>query len=256
MSIDEDALAALDAKGYLVLDLLTPGGRRSGTYSASHTFIAVSGRTYWVKVSAQQGLVAELVAGRLGARLGAGPPTHIVRVPAEAIPASGEGGHLVGVGVGSEDMPDTINTKDMPPILGTGRFRPESIDGRSRTLVTAFRSWIGVGDPQVLVNLKDGTVLTIDHGDCFADVATLTDPVVSVTPIPSVDDSVGKDEFCLGAALRRFEELSDQAILEAVSAMPFGGTWQSPPDRRLQIARWLAHRRDRLRAVMELWLKS
>jgi hypothetical protein len=108
----------------------------------------------------------------------------------------------------------------------------------------------------VLVNLRDGSVLTIDHADSFADVANLTEPVVSVTPIPSVQESVGKDEFSVKAAIAKIKAANDVVILEAVSRMPFGGAWQSPPDRRLQIARWLVYRRDRLEEVMERWRTS
>jgi hypothetical protein len=256
VALDEDALAALDARGYQVIDVLTHGGRKSATYSSSNSFIGIDSKTYWVKASAQQGLVAELVAGRVAAKVGAGPPTVIVRVPTEAIPQTGEGGHLVGVDVGSEDVPDTINTKDMAAIVGTGTFKPESIDPRSRTLVTAFRSWVGVGDPQVLVNLRDGSVFTIDHGDCFADIDTMSEPAISLTPIPSVGDAFGKDEFCVLAALAKIRAATDTFLLEAVSRMPFGGPWQSGSDRRLKIAKWLAFRRDRLEGVMDRWLKS
>jgi hypothetical protein len=143
----------------------------------------------------------------------------------------------------------------MQQLLGPGAFRPESIDGRSRTLVTAFRSWLGVGDPQVLVNLKDGTVFSIDHGDCFGDV-TFNDPVINVTPIPSVSDDVGKDEFCVKAALRKVKEITDLIILDCVSRVPVGGAWQSEPSRRLDIARWLVHRRDRMEEVMTAWQTS
>jgi hypothetical protein len=149
-----------------------------------------------------------------------------------------------------------MNTKDMQQLLGPGAFDPNSVDARSRTLVTAFRSWIGVGDPQLLVNLKDGTVFSIDHGDCFGDVSAFDDPVINVTPIPTVDDAVGKDEFCVRAAVRRVKEISDPTILECVSRVPLGGAWQSEPSRRLDIARWLVHRRDRMEEVMNAWLTS
>ena len=257
MPITQELLENLDGRGYQVIDVLTHGGRQSATFSNSNTFIGVDGKVYWVKISAQQGLVAELVAGRLAAVIGVGPPTKIVRVPAEAIPSGGEGGHLIGLGVGAADLPGTVNTKDLAPLLGTNAFRAESIDPRARTMVTTFRTWIGAtGDPQALINLQDGSVFTIDHGDCFADVANLSDPTVTIVAIPSVKDEVGKDEYSVGAAARRIKEVSDQQILDSVARMPFGGPWQSPVDRRLQIAKWLAYRRERIEEVMNKWLNA
>jgi hypothetical protein len=257
MPINPDLLTSLDGRGYEVVEMITHDGRSSGTLSDSNTFVGIDGKVYWVKAISQQGLVAELVAGRLAARLGVGPQTRIVHVPVEAIPATGQGNHLVGLGVGSEDMAGTVNTKNLGQILGPAVFEPKSVDGRSRTMVTGFRTWIGAtGDPQALINLQDGTVFTIDHGDCFADVVSQTEPVVTVVAIPSVADDVGKDEYCVKAAVRRIKEMTDSVILEAVARMPFGGPWQSPVDRRLQIAHWLVYRRERMEEVMQKWLKS
>ncbi len=256
MPITKELLENLDGRAYQVVQMITHGGRKSSTLSDSNTFVGIDGKVYWVKSKSQQGLVAELVAGRLAAVLGVGPPTRIVHVPEEAIPASGEGTHLVGLGVGSEDMTGTVNTKDLPGVLGPAAFDPKSIDARSRTMVTAFRTWIGAtGDPQALVNLQDGTVYTIDHGDCFADVTGQADPAVTLVAIHSVPDDVGKDEYSVKAAVRRIKHMGDTVILEAVAAMPFGGPWQSPVDRRLAIAQWLAYRRDRMEEVMLKWLK-
>jgi hypothetical protein len=257
MPISPELLTNLDGHGYEVVEMITHDGRASGTLSDSNTFVGIDGKVYWVKAISQQGLVAELVAGRLAARLGVGPPTRIVHVPVEAIPSSGQGNHLVGLGVGSEDMAGTVNTKNLGQILGPAVFEPKSIDGRSRTMVTGFRTWIGAaGDPQALVNLQDGTLYSIDHGDCFADVTNQTDPVVTVVAIPSVPDDVGKDEYSVKAAVRRIREMNDSVILEAVARMPFGGPWQSQVDRRLQIAQWLAYRRERIEEVMHKWLKA
>ena len=257
MPITRELLENLDARAYSVVQMITHAGRKSGTLSDSNTFIGIDGKVYWVKNRSQQGLVAELVAGRLAALLGIGPPTRIVHVPDEAIPSSGEGRHLVGLGVGSEDMVGTVNTKDLPQILGATVLDPKVIDARSRTMVTGFRTWIGAtGDPQALLNLQDGTVYTIDHGDCFSDVTARADPVITLVHIHSVGDDVGKDEPSVKAAVRRINHMDDRTILEAVAGMPLGGPWQSPVDRRLQIAEWLAYRRDRMEEVMVEWLRS
>lgn len=257
VAISSYALEALDRQGYVVIDLIGHDGAQAATLSRANRFIAVGGRKYWAKVDAQQGLVAELVAGRLAARIGAGPDSEIVRVAPEAIAQGGPGEHLTAsLGVGSADLPDTINTKDLPTFLGAGSLPADSVDPRSRTLVTAFRSWLGVGDPQVLVNLKNGSVHSIDHGDCFASLNTPSDPIVDVASIHSISSDLGRDRRCVDAAVAKIASVSDHALVDSVSRMPVGGAWRSPVDRRLRIAEWLSHRRDRMEEVMNKWLNN
>jgi hypothetical protein len=70
--VDADALAKLDARGFTVLESIghdrPPPAGSHATHATAHAFVCVDGNTYWIKRKAQQGLVAELVAGRLGAR--------------------------------------------------------------------------------------------------------------------------------------------------------------------------------------------
>ncbi len=75
MPITQELLESLDSHAYKVLQMIAHGGRKSGTLSDSNTFVGIDGKVYWVKAKSQQGLVAELVAGRLAAALGVGPPT-------------------------------------------------------------------------------------------------------------------------------------------------------------------------------------
>ena len=76
-----------------------------GSHATPHAFVCVDGNTYWIKRKAQQGLVAELVAGRLGAIVGATAPGVIANVVPEAMPADNPPNHLLGLGVGSRDEP-------------------------------------------------------------------------------------------------------------------------------------------------------
>ena len=149
MTIEQAKLSVMDSRGYEVLDALSHGGLKSQTYSQSNTFLCVAGKTYWVKASAHHWLVAELIAGRLASRTGAGPIARVIRVPAEALPADGSANHLLGLVVGSEDERNTVNARDLQPMLGGGQFDPKLVDAAAQALVVAFQTWLGVDDTQV-----------------------------------------------------------------------------------------------------------
>jgi len=250
--VDLATLMGFDAKGYDVLEALSPEGRSTKTHSESHTFICVDGKTYWVKGKAQQGLVAELIGGRLAAKVGAGPTSRIIRLTPEAAKADGSQNHLLGVVVGSEDEKNVINTRDFG-LLAPGDFDPKLVDPSARALVVAFQTWIGVADVQILVNLKTGRIRSIDHGDCFMATDHLTDPVLTVVPIDGVPSSLGNDPTSLEAAADRIESVTDQQVVEAVARIPLGDPWKSPASRRLEIANWLAYRRSKVRDVIAKW---
>ena len=180
----------------------------------------------------------------------------IIRVPREALPAGGTAAHLEGVGVGMLDQPDTENARDLGPLLAANQFDPGTVNGPSRALVVVFQTWLGVNDGQVLINLRDGKVSSIDHGDCFGQTSNLADPVLIITSIPGVDAAVGKDKAAVEIAVNRVEEVTDKDLLEAVSRVPGGEPWKGSVARRVEIAHWLAHRRGRLREVMDTWLKN
>lgn len=112
--MDADALAALDADGYTVLEAVSydrPPPRPS--HATPHAFVCVDGNTYWVKRGAQQGLMAELLAGRLGKASGSAPPAQIVRVVPETMATiPNPPTQLVGVGAGILDEPKMENASD------------------------------------------------------------------------------------------------------------------------------------------------
>ncbi len=175
----------------------------------------------------------------------------IVRVTPEALPAGGSATHLVGVVMGSEDEKDCVNTRDLAMLAPT--FDAKLVDPESRALVVAFQTWIGVGDVQVLVNLKSGRIRSIDHGECFMATDRPADPVLTVLNIPGVDDKHGSDNESVKAAIERIESVGDQALVDAVTRIPLGDSWRSPASRRLEIAVWLADRRGKVREAMATW---
>lgn len=256
---DPSALNALDREGYRVVEALArdPTRGESGTFSRPSPFVCIDGTIYWLKGNVdpgrvQQGLVAELIAGRLAEMAGAGPGAQIIRLTAEALPSDGTGGHLTGVVVGSRDEPQVANARDLQALIANQGVPAPSIDARSRALVVAFQSWIGANDAQVLVRLTDGKVMSIDHGDCFGDTGTTTTTVVLTPILPGTED-VGRARAEVQMAVERLEDITDAQILRAVAQVPAGEAWQSPVDRRLAIGKWLSHRRDNLRGVMEAW---
>lgn len=255
MTFDRPSLEALDQHGVDVLVALNHAGRVSATASHPSTFVCLDGRTYWVKNSVQQGLCAELIAGRLAARLNVGPQARIIAVPPAAVPSALEFS-FSGVVVGTEDQPGTINARDIDALVPAGGYDPATIDRRSLARVVVFQSWIGVSDEQVLLRLTDGMVLSIDHGDCFGSTGSLEPPKIVVAPIKGVPPHWGKDQRGVRDMVTRIEGLADPDILQAVAAMPDGTAWRSEIERRLEIAAWLGFRRDRIREVMEEWLRA
>jgi hypothetical protein len=215
----------------------------------------VDGKTYWLKRNVQQGLVAELIAGRLAASVGAGPLSRIIRLTEDSMCPDGSEKCLLGIVVGSEDQPGTVNARDLAPLHASGQVPVGLIDPGTRARVVVFQTWLGLGDSQVLVGMANGRVLSIDHGDCFGNLA---DPGAAPTPvitdIPGVGTDVGQQSVHVLAALDRIESVTDDDILKAIAQIPSGDTWQSPADRRLAIGRWLAERRTAMRGVMASWM--
>jgi len=250
-----DRLLALDAQGYVVIEALTIAGLSpSPTASRPNAFVGIDGKTYWVKAGVQQGLVAEVIAGRLASRVGVGPAARILRVTTDALPSDGSANHLEGVVCGIEHLEGVVNCKDLSPLIANGQFTAGAIDPASRAKTVVFQTWLGVGDQQVLVNLTNGRVSSIDHGDCFGHLANAVPIDLVIAPIPGVSDSVGRDRLLVESAVSLIEGVSDRELLGVVSQIPSGDAWRSPTDRRLAIGEWLAVRRDNLRVAMGRWM--
>jgi len=204
MNWNGESLSGLDRQWYNVLEAIKYGGiAPTSTHARPTTFVCIDGKTYWIKNRAQQGLVAELVAGRLGAKAGAGPAARIIRVTKEALPSSGEADHLEGVVVSIEDIPRTVNSKDLAKFIGSGQFEPGVLSPSSRARVIAFQSWLGIGDAQALVGMTDGGLYSIDHGECFGNVDNLIDPSIIIAQIPGVDSEFGRSAEAVMPAVGR-----------------------------------------------------
>jgi hypothetical protein len=215
----------------------------------------MDGRTYWVKRTAQQGLAAELIAGRLGVRVGAAPAAQIVRVNDEVVlPTDESADHLRGVGVGVCDQPAMENLRHLGHVLPGGVLDPAKLDIPSRVRVLVFQTWLGVQDTQILVDIRSGKLMSIDHGEWGSDLSTGADPTVISTP--GVADDVGRVAKHVNDCLRRIKEVTDEHILDAVARMPTGADWNADRGRRLDIALWLGWRRDRLPGVIHAWRTS
>jgi hypothetical protein len=251
--VERSELEAFDNEGVDIVDAVAydrppPGG----SHASPHAFVFPGGRTCWVKRTAQQGLCAELVAGRIGSLVDAAPKAYVVNVDGSIAPP--EAVHLVGVGVGMEDAPGMENLRHLGHLVPSGMLDPTKLDLSSRVRVLAFQTWLGVGDTQILVDLRNGRLLSIDHGEWCPDPSSQTDP--AIVPTPGVADDVGRDRTHVDDAVDRIESVDDEAVLEAVARMPDDSDWNSTFDRRYAIAEWLAFRRGRLREVMRRWLTA
>jgi hypothetical protein len=213
-----------------------------------YLFITTEGAC-WLKNASQHGLFAELIAGRLAAKVGAGPDAHVVDVPAAAVANKPEAARFVGLCLGTEDLPSTENSKYFPQ---RGVVVPnDKIDADQRALVVAFQTWVHTGDFQVMVDFTNGHIFSHDHGDCFPPSGLPPGMPLMVTPINGVDGSRGCSRLCIERAVARVESCDDDVLLRAVACVP--ATWGTDDAHRLAIAEWLADRRDRLRSVMASW---
>lgn len=251
-------LEGLDAAGFDPVEAITydrapPGG----SHANPHAFVCDDGNTYWIKRKAQNGLSSELIAARLGKRLGASPGGVPVRLTDGLAPDGVDVSHLIGLGVGIEDTENAENVKQLPQYLKDGSFDPSHLDASSRARLIVFQTWIGVEvDTQALVQFSSGKVLSIDHGSAFGSTTDQSKPRVIKLDIPGVPDTVGTDATNVRRAVSAVEQLSDEEILSAVAKMPDESGWNAAKDRRFQIFDWVRSRRDRLREVMEQWLKT
>lgn len=90
--------------------------------------------------------MAELVAGRLAREVGAGARAEIVRVVDEATGGRAELQHLLGVNLGTLDVPNTVNAREVQKFIGhPHQFGSDRIDSAARARVVTFQTWLGMG---------------------------------------------------------------------------------------------------------------
>jgi len=130
---------------------------------------------------------------------------------------------------------------------------PKQVDAEARARVVAYQTWVGVGDTQCMINLQNGVIVSIDHGELFSAVDRPTDPALTVVDLPGLPHNHGAESQLVAAACGQIESVSDDELLDAVACIPTGAQWRSERPRRLKIAQWLAHRRGKVREVLKGW---
>lgn len=258
---DATLLAWRDAPGLTVLEAVAPGPfpPSMSTLSKPACFVCTDGHVYWCKGNApgaqvQQGLLAEIVAGRLASRLKVGAFASIVLVDESLLPADGSLAHLDGLVLGVRHHDNMEHCRQLQALAGGVAPLAGTIDAACRARVTAFQTWIGANDAQVMVGLTNGQVVSVDHGDCFGDLTVPSTPSPVLVPIAGVPDDEGRKGTLMDQAVAPIERLTDEELLDAVARIPSKPPrWQADASRRLRVAEWLADRRSRLRAVMEQW---
>jgi hypothetical protein len=243
--LDAEHGAAVTAKAPAQFDL-------QFTYSGPRAFLCSDEKIRWLKHRAQQGLAAEVIAGRLANSVGAGPGCSPVFVGNEAI--AGElgllrfRGHVAGV----EHRPGVESSKRLINLMGNGGFTLP-VNQPSRAVVVAFQTWLDVSDPQVLINTLTGDIETHDHGDTFGELKKGPPSRVVIARLPGVPERPSFARQELEDAVRRIETLAETEILAAVAGIPNEPGWQATFARRLAIAEWLIKRQRRLREVLLGW---
>lgn len=243
-----DELAALDAYG--VQEVVAINHVRSstddpGSATTPHLFTFEDGNGYWVK---RTGTTSELIGGRLAAAASSGPASVVTRVDASACPENGSANHLMGLGVGSLDVPRTVNSKRLHAVVAPTAFSPDMIDMASYAQAEVFYAWTAMADPQVLINVQVGTVSTIDYGGGLTNLTNA--PLVKVTiQLPGFTVTISPTIADYERAVAAIEAISAETILECVARVPNDPAWNPEPTWRCALARALVERQSRLRSV-------
>ncbi len=151
--------------------------------------------------------------------------------------------------MGTEDLPNTENSKFLAQkgvVLDNAM-----IDADQRAVCVAFQTWVMLVDQQVMVDLTNGRIFSHDHGDCFGDTSAPDNMPLIVCSLNGVDSLYGAAASSVARAVERVESCSDEELLAAVANVP--DEWGADPTRRLSIARWLVHRRGKIKEVMKAW---
>lgn len=236
-AVQQEPIAAIAYAG--------PTGYR--TYAPPHRFVGTDARTYLVKPRAQEGLGAELIAGRIGAFLGIAAETIVMEIGAASLPRNGSLDHFSGPQLAMRELEPVFNNEELVA-YGMSPLR-DQVDWDSWSLVLCFQSWLYVRDAQAVLRWTDGKVFSVDHGNCFFELAK--GPTTGVVA-PSLHSVSGTrfDASRLHAAVREIELIPEQILLELVSNVPDGDNWRMPIERRLRIAEWLLRRQPSVRDVL------
>jgi hypothetical protein len=254
--VDLNHLSELDRRGVKRLTALAfvPQAARPMTFAKPRQYVCDDGGAYWLKRDGQRGLLLEVIAGRIGARLGVAAKAAVVGVSSAAAQQDPCCTHLEGTCVGSLDLPGVDNvSRDLAHTFVNGVLPPSvvsRIDSHQRALVVVFQTWLHLADTQAFLEMASGRLYSADHGDWGPDVAAPTTRTVIFT------DGLPRDRpptSAIDAAVARVQAFSDEVLLEDVSRIPDDPGWQADAGRRLQVAEWLASRRDCLDGVMATW---
>lgn len=253
--LSPNALSARDLaapESITALALIRVADRKSRTTPG--LFRCSNGEQYWVKPQQESGYsAAELFAGRLGVSTGIAPVANVVDVCPEALPPDDSLARFLGTWVGIRNVEGSVNAQDLAQHLTWGTFDRDRVDHDSWAEAITFQTWLGVSDEQVLVSLTTGRVISFDHEEWQRNLDGHIRRVV-VAPILDLQIHPRFVAQSVERAVVRIEHLADDVLASAVAIRQPSPWWVPPLGDRLQIARYLAYRRERLRPVMEKWV--
>lgn len=251
MDCETGLCSELASPGYPRVTALHRIGNPTGTRTGACRFMCDDGATYWVKHWGVCGLGAELIAGRVGSSIGLTPPAAIVFVPRALTESISE---LEDFGdrdcFGSRDMPDCVNARDL--VAGTS-FASGALSPSHWANVVVFQTWIGHRDQQVLINIRTGESLSLDHEewDAFNGDSKVDD--IRETPLPFQPPPDCKISTYVSAAVDVVEGIKDSNLVTAASHVPCASEWVRDSGVCWSAITALKGRRNQVRNVMARW---
>lgn len=229
---------------------LGPSGYR--TYASPYRFAGSDGGIYRVKARAQQGLGAEMLCNRLANRLAIGPETRVIDVGGAVLPRDRHLDHLVGLRLATAEVDSAFNDEELRDL--EFEVDPKKIDWHSWALVVALHTWVYAGDPQAVLRMTDGRVLSVDHGDCFRQLTPGKPTGLIVPSLHGIDGATFDVEHVVHA-LREIESLREDALIRVAAGIPGDHDgWRMPLERKIRVIDWLIERQLGIREVMVPWM--
>lgn len=205
------------------------------------------GKTYWLKSSdsmTPHARLSELIAGRLGGLSGLAPRAKVVFAPHESLPEDGSLSYLASYDVGIEDVPGTVNMRDLSAFR-TGSFPIDRLDPGSWSQAVVFQTWLGVRDSQVLVDPRGGKIISCDHEHTICQNPDYP-LIVIAPPVPGMELRKREAEVQIRAAVYTVQRVPFRDLVEAVAVRSDLVDWGSTVRLRLRIAHALDRRRNEL----------
>lgn len=132
---------------------------------------------------------------------------------------------------------------------------PSKVDWNSWARVVAFQTWLYAGDPQAVIRATDGKIFSVDHGDCFRELAPGR-PTGLIVPNLYGISGTQFDATAVALAVDAIESITEQDLVMAAAGIPGDDPgWRMSIERRVRVIEWLMDRQPGVREVMRWMLR-